>query len=729
MAAAAELSPAADDSPFSAALARLASVAGDGGQPGWDGGGSPLRRCLGRIAVGFGLPAVQGEMQPGETLFAAVERLAGEAGLAVRQVSLRRGWEQGAAGPLLAFSGDVPRALLPDGEGYQVWLPESGATLPLPGRGSEARRDAALEAAALEPVAFAFYRRLPAEVQSLAGLVGFGLRGMGRDFLTLIGTAAAGALIGLVLPLATAVVFDDIVPGHLRGLIGQVAAAIALLALLQWLLGLANGVALLRLESRLKLKLQAALVDRLLHLPAGFFRDYSAGDLAQRTLGVEHIGAMITGSVATSLFAGLFSLFGLALLFHYHPGAALLAAGLSLLLALLAALASWASLRALRDKERLSGQLSGWVLELLNGMERLRLAGAERRVFARWAHRFADMREPALRAQRISAGFTAFTACYRLLALAAILGALAWLGEKPPTPGVFLAFLATFNAAFSALTQMATTVVDLLAIRPLWERMQPIVATAVEPQRSGVDCGRLQGGVEVSELHFRYGEGQPPVLRGLAFQAAPGEFVALVGRSGCGKSTLFRLLLGFEQPESGGVYFDGHDLAGLDLRAVRRQIGTVLQHDTLLAGSLFDNIRGSRDISLDAAWQAARLAGIEARIKALPMGMHTQMGDIPSFSGGEMQRLLLARALALQPTLLLLDEATSALDNEVQAEVAANLAGLAVTRIVIAHRLSTIVAADRIYVIDGGRIVQQGRFAELRDQPGLFAELVRQQCL
>ena len=207
-----------------------------------------------------------------------------------------------------------------------------------------------------------------------------------------------------------------------------------------------------------------------------------------------------------------------------------------------------------------------------------------------------------------------------------------------------------------------------------------------------------------------------------------GEFVAIVGPSGCGKSTLFRLLLGFEQPEAGSIFYDAQDLKGLDLNSVRRQIGVVLQNSTLFRGDVFANIIGSKPLTLDDAWEAARLAGLDNDLRQMPMGMHTVITDGGGgLSGGQRQRLMIARAIVSKPRILLFDEATSALDNNTQAIVSRSLEGLKATRIVIAHRLSTVQNADRIYVFDEGNVVQSGTFTELIQQDGLFAALAKRQ--
>jgi ATP-binding cassette subfamily C protein len=263
---------------------------------------------------------------------------------------------------------------------------------------------------------------------------------------------------------------------------------------------------------------------------------------------------------------------------------------------------------------------------------------------------------------------------------------------------------------------------------PTYERAKPILETLPEVDEMKADPGELTGELEVSHVSFRYREDGPIVLKDVSVQVKPGEFVALVGPSGSGKSTLFRLLLGFEKLEAGAVYYNGRDLVGLDIREVRRQIGVVLQNGKLMAGDIFTNIIGSSLLTLEDARQAARMAGLEDDLKAMPMGLHTVISEGGgTLSGGQRQRLLIARALVHRPRILFFDEATSALDNRTQAIVSESLDNLQATRIVIAHRLSTIMNADRIYVLQDGRVVQQGTYDELIQAEGVFADLAKRQ--
>jgi ATP-binding cassette subfamily C protein len=266
--------------------------------------------------------------------------------------------------------------------------------------------------------------------------------------------------------------------------------------------------------------------------------------------------------------------------------------------------------------------------------------------------------------------------------------------------------------------------------RPLARRLAVVFESPPETGRGRADPGPLRGAVELSDVVFRYQADAAPVLDGLSVYAGPGEFLALVGRSGCGKSTVMRLLLGFEAAESGSVLYDDRDVGALDITAVRRQLGVVLQDTQLTPGTVLDNIGGGIGLTEEEAWAYAELAAFADDLRAMPMGMQTMVTPgAGAFSGGQRQRLLLARALARRPAVLLLDEATSALDNVTQGVVARNVAHLGITRIVVAHRLSTIASADRIAVIDAGRVAEQGTHDALMAGGGVYADLVARQVV
>jgi len=294
----------------------------------------------------------------------------------------------------------------------------------------------------------------------------------------------------------------------------------------------------------------------------------------------------------------------------------------------------------------------------------------------------------------------------------------------------FLAFSAAYSSFNATLNSLIPLVGQFFTVQPHIENLRPILDEEPEITDDKIDADVLTGKMKISELTFSYGEKLPDVLKDISFEVSAGENLAIVGKSGCGKSTLVRLLLGFEKPKKGAIYFDGQDLASLSLPSVRSQMGVVLQNGQLMQGDIFTNIIGTANLTQDDAWAAAEAAGIADDIRKMPMGMQTVIGEGSSnISGGQRQRILIARALAAKPAILIFDEATSALDNKSQAIVTKSIEKLHVTRIVIAHRLSTIRKCDRIIVMDGGKIAESGTFDELVKAGGLFSTLVKRQTV
>jgi ATP-binding cassette subfamily C protein len=295
-------------------------------------------------------------------------------------------------------------------------------------------------------------------------------------------------------------------------------------------------------------------------------------------------------------------------------------------------------------------------------------------------------------------------------------------------PPIFVAFNVAYGQFIASVFGLAKSWISLLNVAPLHQRARPILEAAVETRGSAQDPGEIIGNVEIRDIHFRYAPDSPPVLNGLTLLAEAGKLIAVVGPSGAGKSSLVRLLLGFDDPQRGSIFIDGKDIRHLNKRALRQQFGVVLQNGRVLSGSVYHNITAGAHVSREEAWEAARIAGLDKDIRALPMGMDTFLNEGAStISGGQRQRLMIARAVVRRPKLLIFDEATSALDNQTQEEVRRNLEKMNCTRIVIAHRLSSIANADRIYVLDGGQVVEQGSADQLMALNGRFAEMARRQ--
>ena len=374
----------------------------------------------------------------------------------------------------------------------------------------------------------------------------------------------------------------------------------------------------------------------------------------------------------------------------------------------------------------------GQTVQLIKGISKLKIAGAEPRAFAAWSKDYTKQTQLELSTQKVEdlvalVNTILPTITTGILFLVAV--KLIEQGQNTRlTLGTFVAFNAAFNTFINGTTNLSGAITDVSQIIPLWKRTKPILGTIPEVESYKADPGRLVGRININRVSFRYKKDRPLILENVSINVEPGEFIALVGSSGSGKSTLLRLLLGFETPETGSIYYDGQDLASLDVSAVRRQMGIVLQSGKITSGSIWENLASGARTTKDEAWLALSLAGFEAEVREMPMGIQTLISEGGSnLSGGQKQRLLIAKALILKPRILLFDEATSALDNKTQAVVSENLDKLKVTRIVIAHRLSTIRNADRIYVLEAGKVVQQGNFTELAAAEGWFAQLMKRQ--
>ena len=661
-----------------------------------------------------------------------LEEAALAAGVAFRSVKLTGAWWTGDSGPLMGFVRDQPApggqravALLPDGPGgYRASYRRSD-----PG----VRVDRAF-AAGLGPTAVMLYRPLPLSVKTLPAMLRFAGRGLKRDLLTVAAMGLLSGLLGLLTPIVSGILMEDVLPRgdiplHVAAIAGLAVAALATAAF-----SLVQSVAMTRVQARVDLSAESAVWNRLLRLRTSFFRTHSTGDLADRALGVSEIRRAVTGAATSSILSGLFSLISGGLLFWYSSRLALIAVAFTVFVVLVEAGLFALELPRQRKVAAVAGQVESIAFETLSAMPKLRGAAAEPRAFARWSTDFAESARLERSAGGIAALRNVLSGIFPLIGSALIwagaIGALGGAEGNAPVLGLgaFVAFNSAFGNFLGGVISLVQAGETLLGIIPTWERLRPILVAEQETGVGRQPVGTLRGQIDVSNVTFAYGPDAPPALADVSLSFAPGDYVGLVGPSGCGKSTLIRLVLGLEMPSSGAVYMDGFDLADLDLAAMRRQIGVVLQNGQLVAGSLLDNILGSAPLPEAAAWEAARQAGLAADIKAMPMQMHTVVSEGGGgLSGGQRQRLLIARALVRKPRVLIFDEATSALDNATQSEVKATLDKLNVTRIVVAHRLNTIRDVHRIVVMNRGRVVEQGSYDELQQQGGLFAQLVSRQ--
>ncbi|MQY34177.1 Vitamin B12 import ATP-binding protein BtuD [Streptomyces sp. RB17] len=649
-----------------------------------------------------------------------VERVALASRVRVRAVRLQGRWWRENVGPLVghrALSG-APVALLWRRGGYVAVHPGTGRETPIEKANAEE----------FEPRAVMFYRPLPDKGLSPFGLLRFSLQGTRGDLLGLLLAGLVTVAIGALVPVATGKVLGEFVPRAQEGLIVQVCLAVMVSGVVAAAFTLLENLSILRLEGRIEAALQPAVWDRLLRLPTRFFTQRSTGELASAAMGISAIRRLLAGVgpvVAQSVTVGAMNL---GLLFWYSPSMALAALGMLVVIgAVFLGLGLW-QVRWQRKLTVLGNKLNNRAFQTLRGLPKLRVAAAENYAYAAWAREFARSRELQQKVGRIKNLTTVLGGIYLPVCTLLMFMLLAGPAKGAMSAADFLTFNTSVTMVLTSVTQLTGSFVSAVAALPLFEEIKPVFEATPEVRTSSTRPGPLSGAIEARRLSFRYADDGPLVLDDVSFAVRPGEFVAVVGPSGCGKSTLLRLLIGFDKPVSGSVLYDGQDLAALDQSAVRRQCGVVLQHAQPFTGSLLDVICGAEPYTPEEAMAAAEMAGLAEDIKRMPMGLHTIVAGNGAISGGQRQRLMIAQALIRRPRILFFDEATSALDNDTQRIVIDSTRKLNATRVVIAHRLSTVLDADRVIVMEDGKVVQQGTPAELlADTTGRLHELVRRQ--
>ena len=643
-------------------------------------------------------------------------------GLMRRSVRLEKGWYRDAFGPMLAFRREdgAAVALLPKpSAGYWFRDPESGGRIDLN------RKTAEL----FEEDAICFYRPLPLKKLGIPDLIVYmkGCLNTG-DFLCLAALMLTTTLIGLLLTRITRALTGFVLESANVPLLWGTAVFMIAAILSSQLLDASKELMMNRIEIKTSLSVEAAMMMRVMNLPANFFRKYSSGELSSRYSAVNQLCELLLGNVFSTGLGALMSLLYITQIFHYAPalvGPALLILLASIAVSVVSALTQMKISRQIMEK---GAKENGLSFSLISGVQKIKLAGAEKRAFAKWGRSYAEVSELIYNPPILLRANGAITTAISLVGTI-VMYYLAV--QTSVTPSEYIAFNAAFGAVSAAFASLTGVALSVAKIRPILEMAEPILKTEPESAENKTMVTKLGGNIELSNVYFRYTPNMPYVVNGMSLKIRAGEYVAIVGSTGCGKSTLVRLLLGFETPEKGAVYYDGKDIAGLDLRSLRRRIGTVTQDGSLFQGDIFSNIVISApQLSLDDAWAAAELAGIADDIRAMPMGMQTLISEGQGgISGGQKQRLMIARAVAPKPKILIFDEATSALDNKTQKQVSDALDALKCTRIVIAHRLSTIKNCDRILVLEGGKILEEGSYDELIAKNGFFAELVARQRL
>lgn len=678
---------------------------------------SRLLEAMASIGSFLGTPLRRVPQLPsGQRLDEMVEAIALQMGLAARRVSLDGDWWKTNRGPLLLVNNDgTPLAGLP-----RFW---GGYRFPRKTRSAD-----------ISPKGISFYRTLDESELRFRDL--FRLLFSAENARDLVFALVIGLLssaLALAVPLFTGTIVDNAIPKSDVGLLLSIGLGLFFVNFGSANFGYFRSLVFNRINSRFDFAVPIALIDRLVRLPAKFFRTYSSGDLTDRVFGSTNVVKTSTTIALDSIVSFFFSFFYLLLIFSYSSLIGGVVLGGTAVLTAVMLIGNPPIYRYKKLAAEENGKIFGIVVQFMRGIDKLRVAHAEKRVFSKWTERFSWMRRQEFKASTIANGLEVFSQLGVLLITATIVYLFAGQAfgqqQNQLTVGDYMVISSAFGLFQTAMFGAFNSVISLLAELPALKRVQPLLDTSIEPVANRVHT-ELSGKIELNQVTFGYESSSIPAIIDLTLKIEPGEFVAVIGPSGSGKTTLAKLLLGFWAPQSGSLFYDNRDLRSLNLRSVRQQIGTVLQDGELMHGTILQNIIGMSKRTIEDAWNAASTAALADDIKKMPMQMHTMISEgAKTISGGQKQRILLARALVNKPNVLILDEATSALDNHTQTEVQQNLDELTITRVVIAHRLSTVINADRVVVLREGRIVQQGKPSDVMREEGYFKAAVSRQVM
>lgn len=650
-----------------------------------------------------------------------LDTVLGKTGLTRRKVALTKKWWVRGEGPVIAYNRDnnviclIPLKF----GGYSYEDPKTGETIKL-------SRKTAYN---ISGEGYCFYKPFPTSSMSIKDFMMYIFKTFTKfDIAFLMMLALAAALLGLVSPAINQLIFNTIIPsGTIKDIYPLMALMVGVM-ISTTAFNLFQTLWILRIGDKIQFGTQGALWIRLLNLPIKFFKRFSSGDLAMRTFELNQICETLSSSLIPTTLSAVFSFVYLGQISSLSPSLFLPTLIIIALMLASSLLNGWMNTKLNKKACEYSPKLSGLVYQLFTGVSKIKIAGAEVRAFSRWADIYSKMGKIKFNPNifiKIS------TAVSSAISLGGTMLIYFIVYQNNLAPADYIAFNTAFGAFSASIMQISTIVLQVANLKPSIELLEPILKETPESNEAKERVDQISGKIDINNLKFRYTPDGPLIINGLNLSINPGEYLGIVGSTGCGKSTLFRLLLGFEEPESGAIFYDDQNLKNLDLHSVRRNIGIVLQNGSMFSDSIFSNITITNpSATMDDAWKAAEQAGCAEDIRKMPMGMHTMVSeDGGGISGGQKQRMMIARALISSPQLLMFDEATSALDNITQATVVDTLSKMDITRIVIAHRLSTIKQCDRIIYLHKGQIVEQGTFDELMEKDGYFAELARRQIV
>ena len=584
----------------------------------------------------------------------------------------------------------------------------------------------------INPKAIMFYRSLPMHKLTGKEILSYVIKGTGKaDWMWVLLMGLLGGILGMLSPEITGKIFDTVIPDGDRNMIMQIGFLMAAVSFSVFACEVTRAYALQRISGGVERDLQSGVWDRLLSLPISFFKKYTAGELAEKAMSISKIQQIISGTVINSIITSIFSVFYLIVMFTKSVRLSWIGLAIIFVTTIITLVLGWLQLKY-EDKQlaidnKIAGRMFGW----LSGFPKIKMTGSEKRTFFNWAKMYRESRTITFRKESIGNYSAVWNSMITILSSIIIYAVMFNLKDAVIATGAYIAFNAALGNLMQNSIQLSSAILSANVILPLYNEAKPIFEATPEYDEQKIEAPALTGDIELSRVSFRYNPEGPLIINDVSMRIRSGEHVALVGPSGSGKSTLFRILLAFEQPDSGDVSYDGISIDQLDIRSVRRQLGVVLQSGQLLNGSIFENVAGAKpNITHDQAMDAIRQAGMEDDLAQMPMGLHTVISDgAGTLSGGQRQRLMIARALAGNPKILFFDEATSALDNKTQKIVSDSVNKLKTTRVTIAHRLSTIQSCDRIIVLESGKITEQGTYDELMKLNGTFAMMAKRQMV
>lgn len=640
-------------------------------------------------------------------------------GIMYRTVSLKDKWYKDATGPMLTTTKDGTMVTLMPGKlfGYYYFDQKTGKNIKVNKKTSENLSDEAI----------CFYKPFPQKSLNTKDLIFYILHSLEKkDIIFFFLVTLLVQIISTVFPYINNLLFSKVVP--LKNVNVLVPFAVLLIGIVfsSKLISIARGIFEAKIGTKLSLNVESATMAKIMTLPTTFFRNHSSPDLASRMRSIRKLCTILSDMLFGNLLVAFCSLVYLIQMYNFAKS--LLLPSL-FLIAVQLAFAVFSTIKMTeisKVRTNRSSKLYSLVITLLRGIQKIKLCGAEKRAFAKWAKTYKDYADAEYNPSFFIKVIPAVNAVLPVISNVVLLYIA---GVNSVLQTNFYAFMLSFATISGAILSVSKFAQDYSEIKPLINLAAPILRTIPECSESKKIVKKLNGTIELNQVTFRYSITSPVVLNNISLKIPAGQYVAIVGRTGCGKSTLMRLLLGFEKPQKGAIYYDGTDMDTIDLKSLRRNIGSVMQNGRLMQGDIFSNIVAAAPwLTLEDAWKAANLAGIEDEIKEMPMGMFTVVSEgSGGLSGGQKQRIMIARALAPDPKILFFDEATSALDNITQKQISNALDSLKRTRIIIAHRLSTIKNCDRIIVLNNGEIVEDGKYDDLIAKDGYFAKLVKRQ--